>query len=27
MIADQTGKLGKAGCGGCHKVFRGEKVK
>lgn len=27
MITDQTGKLGKAGCGGCHKVFRGEKVK
>jgi len=26
-IADQVGKLGKAGCGGCHKAFRGEKAK
>lgn len=27
MITDQTGELGKAGCGGCHKAYRGEKVK
>jgi cytochrome c556 len=26
-IAAQFGKLGKEGCGGCHKNFRGEKVK
>lgn len=27
MIADATGTLGKMGCGGCHKPFRGAKAK
>jgi cytochrome c556 len=27
MIADQFGRLGKQGCGGCHKVYRGPKAK
>lgn len=26
-IAKQFGKMGKLGCGGCHKIFRGAKVK
>lgn len=27
MIGEQTGALGKMGCGGCHKAFRGAKAK
>jgi cytochrome c556 len=27
MIADQAGALGKVGCGGCHKPYRGAKAK
>jgi len=27
MIATQATKMGKAGCGGCHDTYRGEKVK
>jgi len=26
-IGDQFGVMGKKGCGGCHKLFRGDKVK
>lgn len=27
MIAEQAGELGKVGCGGCHKAYRGAKAK
>lgn len=27
LVADQAAALGKAGCGGCHKEFRGAKAK